>query len=576
MANIKELMKFPPWYVPTLYDDTKMKAKRPEFDPVCALVLSTCTDGLKMYGEKEKIEFCARCTTTHRNGCKGLLECQGYSSDGWMCNGAQIEGGCRSNITGPNQSSDYIRFGCPQCAQENAEYYLCETCFWVQEKFRGRVSGTKAQIQELFKAVDQDSDEGGGTLALDELQAFCAGTKGKRIVEAMPSGLHGLLSPGQLKLAFEAFDEDNSGEMDADEWKALVETIEFIYLRYCLQVSSIQMVAFFGRGQLWSEGDADEREYDIVKNCAENSVEVNRMLQISLDPDAHGGLIPEGWWADFVYYNANVHPFFGIFFCDPNHTLDQLERICMEISTIGLVIIIEARRRAWDVDGMFSKNPSQTDIIFNIAASTIPMMTFYFLFYMFTCQCGLVDEFRATKEEKDRAKWCELGGTWSGRGLMTMLIGFAILTLVRYGKELNFALIAFVRCNAYVFHLLLALALTFNPVIAWGQPDPSLGDGGVAALVGLGQWRIEKQRFQARCRRVQKIYEAIKQAKSGAWRFSSVYGMTAEEKLIDPTAGQLGLGRTGDSGDVFSVSGRFFSQWLNCCNAPHDKMKLPV
>jgi hypothetical protein len=574
MAAIKSLMEFPPSYVPTLYDDTKMDAKRPEFDPVCALVVSTVTD-----------MGCARCETKHQNGCTGLLECQGYNSDGWVCNGMHRAGGCRSNITGPNQSGDLVRFGCPQCKRENAEYYLCEECFWVQEKFRGRVSGNSRQINDLFTTIDKDSHEDGETvptLELEELQEFCEGTKGRRIVEAMPSGLHGLLYPGQLKSAFNAFDEDQTGSMDGDEWKALIETIEFLYLRYCLQVSSIQMVAFFGRGQRWSAGNADEREYDIVRACAESSVEVNHMLQISLDPDTDGGLIPEGWWDDFVYYNVNVHPLLGILFCDPNHTLDRLERICMEISTIGLVIIIEARRRAWDVS--WSNNPSASSapyeilahpVVFTIAASIIPMMTFYFLFYMFTCQCGLVDEYRATEAEKARAKSCERGGSWSGRGLMAVLIGFAILTLVRYGNSLSFFIIAFSRCYAYVFHLLLALAITFNPVIAWGQPNPALGDGGFSALVGLGQWRIEKQRFQARCRRVHSQYAAIKQAKSGSWRSRT---MTKEEELIDPTAGQLKLGRTveGNAGDVFSFSGRFFSQWLNCCNAPHDKKNLPV
>jgi hypothetical protein len=55
------------------------------------------------------------------------------------------------------------------------------------------------------------------------------------------------------------------------------------------------------------------------------------------------------------------------------------------------------------------------------------------------------------------------------------------------------------RALSYIYSWLLALGVYFNIFIAWGQPDLhgtfSIGDK-IADLVGLGQWRVEKRRFQ--------------------------------------------------------------------------------
>merc|ERR1712232_81540 len=58
--------------------------------------------------------------------------------------------------------------------------------------------------------------------------------------------------------------------------------------------------------------------------------------------------------------------------------------------------------------------------------------------------------------------------------------------------------VVYARAQGYLMSWMIIVGIYFNPVVAWGQPDPHgkfcLGD-----LGGLGQWRIEKQKFQARC-----------------------------------------------------------------------------
>merc|ERR1719181_2508970 len=135
--------EYPSKLVPTLYDETQREEhpeKRPTFDNICALVLSTIQPVTN-----------ACCQTKHADGRFGLLECQGYHDDGWPCAGKGLfRNGCRSGIEKANQSGGIIRFGCPICAEEHIEYYLCEKCFWAKETFRGRVRADGEQIQELF------------------------------------------------------------------------------------------------------------------------------------------------------------------------------------------------------------------------------------------------------------------------------------------------------------------------------------------------------------------------------------------------------------------------------------------
>merc|ERR1712070_887398 len=54
------------------------------------------------------------------------------------------------------------------------------------------------------------------------------------------------------------------------------------------------------------------------------------------------------------------------------------------------------------------------------------------------------------------------------------------------------------RLEGYIISWMLMVLLVFNPLVAWGQPDPA-GEFCLGDIIGLGQWRIEKQKFQHLC-----------------------------------------------------------------------------
>merc|ERR1719198_34254 len=55
------------------------------------------------------------------------------------------------------------------------------------------------------------------------------------------------------------------------------------------------------------------------------------------------------------------------------------------------------------------------------------------------------------------------------------------------------------RLYGYVVSWLIFVLVIFNPFCAFGQPDPMGQSMYFAELIGLGQWTIERQRFQMQC-----------------------------------------------------------------------------
>merc|ERR1711974_461380 len=54
------------------------------------------------------------------------------------------------------------------------------------------------------------------------------------------------------------------------------------------------------------------------------------------------------------------------------------------------------------------------------------------------------------------------------------------------------------RVTSYIFAWAMMVGVYFNPFVAWGQPDPA-GKLCAGDYIGIGQWRVEKQRFQGLC-----------------------------------------------------------------------------
>jgi hypothetical protein len=135
------------------------------------------------------------------------------------------------------------------------------------------------------------------------------------------------------------------------------------------------------------------------------------------------------------------------------------------------------------------------------------MVGWWVLFFLFTCPCLIVNEAQSIESR------LHVVSRWSCH-----LVGYSLVIIGLYffcngfitGNEdynaKNAAWIAVARLRGFIISWGLEICIYFNPFIAWGQPDPaktgSLRNGFLGYcgdMIGLGQWRIEKQLFQARC-----------------------------------------------------------------------------
>jgi hypothetical protein len=233
-------------------------------------------------------------------------------------------------------------------------------------------------------------------------------------------------------------------------------------------------------------------------------------FQYGFDKDCTGwNPLPPGWWKDFHYYSANNHPLHGIIMCSPLHPLSWIERLWMEIATIGFTTTTLVLHDRW-VTGhhcpvenfcIFNHN----EFLFSMLLVTIPSIIIWWtLFILFTCKCGHVNGARSTPEEEKKA-WVKrtVGATL---GYILCIVGLVILFefLWEFDYETRdmrkyVRLMVKGRIKSYLIFWCLCLFLYFNPIIAWGTTDPDKPQSKIGDLIGLGQWRIEKQRFQVRC-----------------------------------------------------------------------------
>jgi hypothetical protein len=189
---------------------------------------------------------------------------------------------------------------------------------------------------------------------------------------------------------------------------------------------------------------------------------------------------------------------------DPLSRLSRPEYVMLEIATVGFMFCAANLKEEWVDRGNAPFEILSQPSVFSIVVVTIPgILVWQVLFFLFTCPVCLVDSSTSSKEVKSRAKKFTRAGEIIG--YLVMVIGAvadAMLlhqSLVEGVGETNLIdTVAHSRLQGYVISWLLMLFLYFNPVLAWGQPDPAggfcLGD-----YIGIGQWRIEKQRFQHLC-----------------------------------------------------------------------------
>eukprot|EP00747_Dinoflagellata_sp_TGD_P054474 gnl/TRDRNA2_/TRDRNA2_149040_c0_seq1.p1 gnl/TRDRNA2_/TRDRNA2_149040_c0~~gnl/TRDRNA2_/TRDRNA2_149040_c0_seq1.p1 ORF type:complete len:538 (+),score=60.85 gnl/TRDRNA2_/TRDRNA2_149040_c0_seq1:68-1681(+) len=397
----------------------------------------------------------------------------------------------------------------------------------------------------LLDYIEQFSGSTGfrdGKLTFAELEGFLDDEKNRRLVRSFPSALHGILNKPLLETAMREFDTDNSKSLDIQEWGSFLNALEILRLQYLLRMAFLEFRSFFARGQPWSVRQVDgsrhldhlkvmkakltqasgsflhlpvddsvQREREMVEDRelqaltrevqATGSVkhEVPK-LQIGCDPDGGHlwGMLPHGWTADIHYYSANNHPLHGIFSCDPKHPLSQWERTMMEIATVGLSLFGASWKHRWVTEGQAPFAALTNEHIFRLSLITLPAVIIWWIFFMlFTCpKYGIIDESCADPTEVRKARSCERVGVWIGHGLLLLGICVIVVRIVHVARSvdesLQLQIIMIGRLEGYAFSWMLMLLVYFNPFIA-------CADWLLGGLIGLGQWRAEKTRFQVRC-----------------------------------------------------------------------------
>jgi len=182
----------------------------------------------------------------------------------------------------------------------------------------------------------------------------------------------------------------------------------------------------------------------------------------------------------------------------------------MEIASMGFVVWSSVLRDRWTTTNYDGYSHAPVPFLadpfwFSLIMVTIPSMILWWsLFLLFTCKCGTVNRAEVTIAEAKKKTGLRLAGQVAGYFLTGFFcLSLAVWSFVVIKLDLTDVpcAIPYVfagRAKAYLTYWLLFL-IYFNPFVAWGTPDPDKPQTGIGDLIGVGQWRIEKQRFQVKC-----------------------------------------------------------------------------
>ena len=133
--------------------------------------------------------------------------------------------------------------------------------------------------------------------------------------------------------------------------------------------------------------------------------------------------LPTGWWTDLTYTLANNHSFLGIVACDPIHPLSQIERLVIELSTIGFLLYAERLRRhtlGIDASSPSSSSATQDFIILGGMAMTGIVISAVLTFLFTTPGWGQVNEAKTDLSRQQRAKVIQIVGAVVGYALVVL------------------------------------------------------------------------------------------------------------------------------------------------------------
>jgi len=147
--------------------------------------------------------------------------------------------------------------------------------------------------------------------------------------------------------------------------------------------------------------------------------------------------------------------------------------------------------------------------------ATVPgVVLWWVLFLLFICpKFGIINEAYSTEEHRAQArKWQCVGETAGYVIAMCVFIGVGAFAAcgrkyINPGDDTVVVLSGRVR-GYFVFWFLQAFVY-FNPFVAWGQPDTTTSAFGyLGSLTGVGQWRLERQKFLWICANALRGWEA--------------------------------------------------------------------
>lgn len=389
-------------------------------------------------------------------------------------------------------------------------------------------------------------------ITLTELKAYVKDESNAKKILKLSSAVHGLCRPQFLERVdhkFYQFDKDCTADLDLNEWNRLLEFFARCNLEYLLGIAFQEFRAFFGRGQAWglhpqdfnwtvvqqdlltaagSFGkEAANLDHAVKRLSSQNEIRsmsltedqsrplasdedlmpaLPKCFQVGFDLDCDGwNPIPQGWLKDLLYYSANNHPLHGILMCDPIHPLSWIERVWMEVATMGFTTFTAALQDRWVNDNLAPVQFLSHPVAFGLVMVTIPgMVIWWTLFLLFTCKCGQVNEAMSTEDEIERGRKLTCGGATMAYVLCTLGLACLVHFFVTFEYRMRDVrilcrLVLMSRIKSYIISWVMFVFMYFNPLVAWGTPDPTKPQTGLGDLIGLGQWRIEKQRFQVKC-----------------------------------------------------------------------------
>lgn len=391
-----------------------------------------------------------------------------------------------------------------------------------------------------------------------------------KVSDEYPSTLHGLLNLDLVQAASADFDKDRSGTLDKHEWHDFLDQLAVHHLQFCLTSSFTKGQIFYGRGQdNWaalvsneeapvldaedlrrivtedSDGrveDDDDRKWLVDKEWEKEHNQpwccgACPNIHFHRDPDCGTGRcwFPKGWWSDFFYFSANVHPLHGIFSADPNNRFDRFERFFVELATLGIMYMMALKQEEWVVNDRppYFAQWLSDPVAFALCNTILGVLSWWMLFMLFTCPCSLADPARHPPRQVRRLDrvsaaagafgWLLVVGggcffVWemyrmsTQSGCLSAQAGcegatdyYACLhespsceaSIKRQRTQLWQVFLA--RIRGYGISWFLAFALWMNPVVHWGS---AINPSHPGNLVGIGQWTVEKQKFKLLCHRV--------------------------------------------------------------------------